>query len=393
MSDSRDPDEADPIDVDTFQEWLHYTAESRDLEERELLDRLVSAYWVLDEMSDVVPDTPASGPGPAAELDSDGSSEWRSLPNRRRTDESTERTSESRPRDERAAGVSSDAADAERHPAEESAARSGAPAGDDEPETAGESSDPGGSGRSGGDGDDTDASDIPTDDPVATEIQELRNSIQTQLDLVQTVTELRRQVSDLSLDVEQQRSRQDGFTDRITDDLTRLNRRVEQLDAQVGDDAEDLTERLDAIEQVLGDLESTQDEFEAWIDGEFDEIEALFQRLIERTDDLDDRLVDAERTADTTEEIATARRTLGALRREAIDLGVDEGTCDHCGSSVDLSMLTDPICPGCDRPFADITPGRWWSPLSTATLHTESGTQNTGPTDGATHPRDIVDRN
>ncbi|TKX76405.1 hypothetical protein EXE53_32055, partial [Halorubrum sp. SD626R] len=78
MSDSWEADEPESIDVDTFQEWLHHTAESRDLDEGGLLDRLVSAYWVLDEMSDVVPDTPAGGPGTPAASNEDVPPGWRS---------------------------------------------------------------------------------------------------------------------------------------------------------------------------------------------------------------------------------------------------------------------------------------------------------------------------
>ncbi|WP_049984252.1 hypothetical protein [Halorubrum sp. BV1] len=381
MSDSWEADEPKSIDVDTFQEWLRHTAESRDLDEGELLDRLVSAYWVLDEMSDVVPGTPAGKPSASARPNEDAPSQWRSS-NRHRP----------------AAGAR----------APDDPAPSPWPATDDptggDVESGGENASSDDTSASDGDAADTpvsgtdaaDAADTPSSDPDAAEIEELRDSLQTQLDLVQTVAELRRQVSDLSLDVEHQRSRQDGFTDRITDEITRLNQRVEQLDAAVDDD--DLDRRLDAVEQTLTEfesahagLESAHDEFEAWVDREFDEIEALFERLIDRTDDLDDRLSDVERSTDTVEAMATARRGVAELRREAIDHGIDQGTCAHCESSVDLSMLTEPACPACDRSFTDLTPGRWWNPFSTATLHTEVATRDAVSDAEPAHPRDIVD--
>ncbi|MFC6770770.1 hypothetical protein ACFQDD_04425, partial [Halorubrum pallidum] len=295
MSDSWKPDESDSVDVDTFQEWLHYTAESRDLDEGELLDRLVSAYWVLDEMSDVVPDAPAGDvdSGSGARPDSDRLTEWRSSPSDRRppVDGPGRVRTEDQSSGERAGD---DAVD----PGDES---------DDVGNAPDETTAPNETNAS----DETDPTDASTDDAVTAEIQALRDSIHTQLDLATTVTELRRQVSDLSLDVEQQRSRQDGFTDRITDDITRLNQRIERIDAQVDGDTDALDERVDALERSLDDLESTYGEFEAWVDGEFDEIEVLFERLIETADGLDDRLDDAERSADAVEEIATARRDLG----------------------------------------------------------------------------------
>ena len=53
MSDSWDRAGGPPVDADAFQEWVTHTAESRGVDERELINQLVSAYWILDEMNDV----------------------------------------------------------------------------------------------------------------------------------------------------------------------------------------------------------------------------------------------------------------------------------------------------------------------------------------------------
>ena len=63
MSDSWDRAGGPPVDADAFQEWVTHTAESRGVNERELINQLVSAYWILDEMNDVGGD--GNGPSPA----------------------------------------------------------------------------------------------------------------------------------------------------------------------------------------------------------------------------------------------------------------------------------------------------------------------------------------
>jgi len=57
MSDPRDHSDTPPADSDAFQAWVEHTAETRGVDKQELLNQLVSAFWILDEMNGVTADT------------------------------------------------------------------------------------------------------------------------------------------------------------------------------------------------------------------------------------------------------------------------------------------------------------------------------------------------
>lgn len=342
MSDPFDPDSDLSVDAETFQQWITHTADSRGVDEHELLNQLVSAFWVLDEMSDVAAHVDEGAPSNADDA-------WLDRP--QTADPSSDRRDDTQPdaRPDQTPDARSD-----RNPD----ARSDREAAAAEPPS------------------DPDSSD---DADISEEIDELRQTLRTEMDLIRTVTELRRQVSDLSLDVEQQRDRQEQFTDRLSDDITRLHSRIENIDADADGADDELLSRVTELRQDVAELESTHDEFEAWIDGEFDEIEGLFNRLIETTQRLDTRLGDVEETVDDVVQTEQTRVDLSDLRREAQRLNVDSGRCESCDARVDLSMLTEPACPACDETFAGVAAGSSWNPFSDSTLRTRSASADSTP--------------
>jgi len=378
MSDSRDSATDPPIDSSAFEEWVAHTAESRGVEKHELLNQLVSAFWVLDEMNDV------AGTGEIAESDLSEAG----LTERRDAVEEDDRDP-SRQADSRETTEATD-----------------------EPES-GDTEETGSDGS--GDADAQPSTHPPaetsTDKTAAREINELRESMQMQLEMVQTVSELRRELGDISLDVERQRSRHDEFTDRITDELTRLHGRVESLDAD-GQAGSELNERVDAIEETVAEVDQTVETLtdtiksvesietiettlteldnsvetlasdhaalDAWVEDEFDDIEMLFGRLIDITDDLEDRLDGLEDQLSGTEtDVETAldavsnHDAIADIRKDALASGIDTGDCEACGTPVDLSMLDAPVCPECDSTFDGVdaeTP--FWNPFATPTITT-----------------------
>jgi uncharacterized coiled-coil protein SlyX len=340
VTDPLDPDSDMSVDAETFQQWVSHTAKSRGVDEHELLNQLVSAFWVLDEMSDVAADVDEGSPLSGEKTRPGGS---------RTAEQGSDREEDTRPEP-----PSDDGSDD--RPAPEAAA-------------AGPPSDSGS-----GDAD------------VSQEIDELRQSLRTEMDLLRTVTELRRQVADLSLDVEQQRSRQEEFTDRLSDDLTRLRHRVKNLDAGADETDTELESRVAELQRTVDDLDSTHDEFEAWVDEEFDEIEGLFNRLIDTTQQLDARLDDVETRVETVAESERTRADLSDLRREAQRSNVDSGRCESCDTSVDLSMLTEPACPSCDETFTGVSAGSSWNPFSNPTLRTRSKSTDPVPPAGPESP-------
>lgn len=339
MSDPRDHSDTPPADSDAFQAWVEHTAETRGVDKQELLNQLVSAFWILDEMNGVTADTDV----PNADA--------HSYPPDAMGSKSTKPGSSEEPTSSRDPAVDASteptASDSVETPPEEAAA-------DSESES------------------------------VAGELRALRESMYGQLEMVETVTELRRQVSDLSLDVEQQRSRQEEFTDRISDDLTRIHNRIETLDSQRAQEPEIDPEAIDQLAtEFSGDverLEETHEEFESWVDEEFDHIEQLFEHLLEtvgrfetRFEEIDDRIEELQYD-DTADELAS-------LRRSAIDLGVDTGRCDECGTSVDLSLLDAPQCPNCEATFTTVrSDASSWNPFAKPTIRT------TDPV-----PEDVID--
>lgn len=48
------------------------------------------------------------------------------------------------------------------------------------------------------------------------------------------------------------------------------------------------------------------------------------------------------------------RETLATITRTANRQGISEATCEHCGTDVDLSMLQSPVCPNCAQDFTDL---------------------------------------
>lgn len=346
MADSSDRGGGPPIDSDAFQEWVEHTAETRGVDERELLNQLVSAFWVLDEMNGVTEERDSIGGGESL-YPPEISADRRSVDGSEAVSDATAEQSGGDGDGERSEVDSEDRAadDQSRDDAE-------APADSEETQSG----------------------------SVADEIQSLRESMYGQLEMIQTVTELRRQVSDLSLDVEQQRTRQEEFADRFSDNLTRLHSRVETLDERLEDaGAADETE-FDRISEEFSSeidrLDSTQQEFEAWVDEEFDEIEGLFEHLIDTTDALDDRIDALEADLAGIRDDAADDR-LADIRRDALNLGTDTGRCEDCESVIDLSMLDEAVCPDCGATFDAVAPAGGWNPFSKPLLRTATDAPDT----------------
>lgn len=372
MADSRDHDGGPPMDSDAFREWVEYTADARNVDEKELLNQLVSAFWVLDEMNGVTEDGDLLATGTPPRPLSEASSEL------------DDASSDPRSKSEADSGSSS--------PTRTDVGQAGNADGETDRREDPSKADPGGEtpreGRPGKSPEERDDGNARFDgadgEALAEEMRTLRESVYGQLEVVQAVAEIRREVSDLSLDVEQQRSRQDQFTDRISDDLTRLHSRVETLETTLdermdgtdedgeasGVDEAELDRLSEELSTEIERLESTQREFETWIDGEFDEIEGLFERLIGTTDALEERLDGLEGELTEVREDVAADDRLTALRRDAIDLGTDTGRCDHCGFEVDLSMLDEAACPDCGATFTGMEPSAGWNPFAKPSVRT-----------------------
>lgn len=338
MAEDHPPRDDSAADTETFEQWLSQTAEAKNVSERELMDNLLSSYWILDELTEFMQDTAASGDSgtgsdrtPSTHGDSAETSSSDSAGGAGNLDDLTNEI-------ETLKTLISEVTELQR------ALDAG---GDREPRS--EQS--------------TDRHPDPDYDPRNAET------------LIATLTDLQQQVDDLSEEIDKLRTRQDSHIDQVSDDLQFVYSQLEEIDASAGSFATEaeLEALSDEVDSELGDVRDAQDELESYVESEFDSIEDAMRHLLDITDDTESR-VDALAES-LTEEVEplkddrSEREQLAQLRRDAMEQGVREAACDNCDQKIDLAMLDAPYCPGCDRSFSDVSDGGW-NPFKSARLKT-----------------------
>ncbi|WP_280537275.1 hypothetical protein [Halopenitus sp. POP-27] len=361
-----------PADAEPFADWVAETAAARGVSEQELLNQLVSALWVLDELDNL---RRGSGDGSVG----DGED---------RSGSSTAEDSVAVP------GFDSSDVGTEDADAEQSAAETAEPGvGDDDrddttdsvaDDAVGDVAESDAATDSAEDDAATDSAESDDADGMAGDRQDVLEALLESADVASgsgsapDTQRLERQLHDLSLDVEDQRKRHDRYTDRISDEITRINGRVRTLEESTerfltADDLDPYATEA-AVDREIGDLED-------WIDAEFDDIEALFEHVLSMVDDLESQIDDRDAAIRSAFESELAsirsrlddRDRLAALRREAMTTGIRTAACADCGETVDLALLEAPRCPDCTATFRAVEPAGW-NPFASATLRT-------GPTD------------
>lgn len=187
---------------------------------------------------------------------------------------------------------------------------------------------------------------------------------------------------------------EDALESRFGDRLVTLDARTESLERELAaaDDRLDsvesglagvdsvTTELNDAVESVQTDvsaLEARQRDLRAYVDEENDYVASVLEHLLDRADETDERLAalaeleervaalettaeslteQTEALAETVASRADDHERLTRLTRAAAAEGVRTATCAACGDDVDVTLLTTPACPGCDRRFEDLEP-------------------------------------
>ena len=351
-------DGAPAVDTDALGAWVAETAAKKDVSERELLDEILSSYWVLEELSDVVLTSeadPESGDHPAA-----------------RRDSYTE------PVRGAAAGRDRHPPDSREQPsvAESDADRASPP--DQEPSAE----------TSPTNDESTPEEESPADEESAAETAELSEIEQELAKLRSVIDELATEGSlptpeEATADDDSE-SAPDTAATTETDEFAELTAAVTDTEpnssgviAELDDELVEIRERLSELEVDLSERitaeSEAREELEAWIETEFDNVEDVLEHLLSTTDNLEYRLgsaTDSHRERfEPLEAAQTEREQLRELKNEAIEKGVTAGECDNCGESIDLSLLPAPHCPECDQWFTGITDSSWW-PFDSATLRT-----------------------
>lgn len=337
MAEDHPPRDDSAADTETFEQWLSQTAEAKNVSERELMDNLLSSYWILDELTEFMQDTAASDdPGAGSDRtptpgDTAGTSSADSTGSAGNLDDLTNEI-------ETLKTLISEVTELQR------AIDAG---GDRERQTRDEQS------------------------ASADRHIDARNA-ET---LITTITDLQQQVDDLSETVDNLAARQDSHIDQVSDDLQFVYSQLDEFDAGADSFATEaeLEALSDEVDSQLDDVRDAQDDIESYVESEFDNIEDAMRHLLDITDDTESRLdALAESITEDVELLKddqSDREQLAQLRRDAMEQGIREAVCDNCDQGVDLAMLDTPHCPGCDRPLSGVSDSGW-NPFKSARLKT-----------------------
>ena len=113
----------------------------------------------------------------------------------------------------------------------------------------------------------------------------------------------------------------------------------------------------DDLEGLAVDLET----LEETVHGGFENFEEILDHLLDEMETLEDRstilataVLELRETRNQRLERDRRRAEAERLQLAANRSGVRTATCDACGSSVDVALLTEPECPHCARSVADV---------------------------------------
>ena len=163
--------------------------------------------------------------------------------------------------------------------------------------------------------------------------------------------EVETQLADRDVDARAVDDRVDTLESEIEEDLKSVRNRVLQLrdalrsraDADhTHEEFDRLADRLDGVAADAAELSDDVSTLKADLDEAGARLDTLAQVVLELRD----------RTADRGDD---RTRRLDRLRREANRQGVTDASCDSCGESVSVPLLTDPACPHCDAELRDVT--------------------------------------
>ena len=163
--------------------------------------------------------------------------------------------------------------------------------------------------------------------------------------------EVETQLADRDVDARAVDDRVDTLESEIEEDLKSVRNRVLQLRdalrsrADADHTHEEFDRLADRLDGVAADATELSDDV-SMQETDLDDVGAKLDTLARVVLELRDRTVD--RGDDRT-------RQLDRLRRTANRQDVTDASCDSCGESVSVPLLTDPACPHCDAELRDIT--------------------------------------
>ena len=152
------------------------------------------------------------------------------------------------------------------------------------------------------------------------------------------ITDVRKRVVQLKRDLDGKAPADHDAFDTVTElegDVTELNRELVEVRDELEEHVSRQGERLGAVEQRLDDIE-----------GRFDDIEDKLKRVAWVVSDLRD-----DQGGRDDHEKAVNR-----IKRAAAQEGITSASCQSCGDSVEVALLTEPQCPHCNSTVSNVRP-------------------------------------
>lgn len=322
MSDDS-PDAGDGTTTTSFEEWLDQHAASQGISREELFERLISSYWTLNELTQLLDD---SERGTSA-----------------LTDEAVGGAEEPTPFDADAVGNAAKGTDGR-----ESSSQSS----EEKPEQS--------------------VALTEQFESLEERVDDLQAEIEAEAERGQSLDEVTAAVATRLTEIEAELDEVTAAIDTTQESL------AEQYDS--------LTARIDSLESVVdrkhakvtseqSDLAAQQDEMRSRIDAEFGNLETILKYLVSQTDELEADLTVAEkRSRDAVSSLQWERDRLQTIKRDAADLDVHEGACESCEETIDLDLLSRPYCPHCETTLSGVERRKKWLFLSDAVVTSDSET-------------------
>lgn len=321
------------FDMTAFEEWVEQTAQEKGMGKQEVIEKMMSSYWILDELTGMMDDPPpetnhdrSETPISDSQLENESTRDLSGSTKQSNIQELIQNI------DDLKQELNADDPEPQGHkPQPQNDARR-----EQRPQEEGRYP------RSEGDYRDSEHS------PAG------------------KVDQLEKQLYWLASEFDDIDSRLETETAEMTEQLEDLAQQVDQISANLEGKADstavnELSERLN---EVITELQKRQEELDTQMEHEFEDLNDILQYLVTRDEQHEDHLAtlvnqyqaDMERLIEFKRE----QSRLAELKQTAARLDIQTAACDECDTSLTVQALAKPRCPSCDRRFGSISEKQGW---------------------------------
>ncbi|WP_254271996.1 ribbon-helix-helix protein, CopG family [Haloarcula marina] len=158
------------------------------------------------------------------------------------------------------------------------------------------------------------------------------------------------------------------FQGKIADVRERVIQLKRELDEKAAADHDhDEFATVDELESMTAALERDLDALGDALEADLDEQGTRIDDVAARAEDVERRLADIEekltRVAWVVSDLRDSQggrdaqqKAVDRIKRAAAQEGISTASCQNCGESVDIGLLTEPQCPHCNSTVSDVRP-------------------------------------